>query len=79
MNCEKCVKGSHYKGEDSDGLDVWTKIKCSIQRDIYTRMCSDEPIAQRTIDACSHDICPYLQTERKRYEKNKGLPKLFEI
>jgi hypothetical protein len=40
-------------------------------------MWSKEPIAQRTIDICRSFKCPYKQEKRKRYEKDKGLPKLF--
>lgn len=78
-NCDKCVKGSRYKGDDEYGNPEYTKIRCSIQRDIFIRMWSKEPIAQRTIDACRKRICPYRQTERKHYEKYKNEPKLFEI
>ena len=79
-NCAKCVKASRLKKEgDSEEWDEYTKLRCAIQRDIFTRMVSNEPIAQRTIDICSKRYCPYRQEKHKRYEKNKGLPKLFEI
>ena len=79
-NCEKCVKASRYKGEDIGG-EQYTKCRCSIQRDIFTRMYSNEPIAQRTIDICRMTDCPNrLESWPKRkYEKYKNEPKLFEV
>lgn len=79
-NCDRCWKSSKLKKEgDTSYEDEYTKIRCAIQRDIFTRMGSNEPIAQRTIDVCRMRDCPYREEKRKRYEKNKGLPKLFEI
>lgn len=76
-NCDRCVKSSRMKDDNE-----YTKIRCAIQRDIFTRMYSNEPIAQRTIDICRKDDCALriLQGEqhRKKYEKNKDYPKLFE-
>lgn len=79
-NCERCVKASRYKGETIAG-EEYPKVKCAIQRDIFTRMMSNQPISQRTIDICSHADCPYRQEQRptKRYEKHKNEPKLFEL
>ena len=76
LNCDHCWKSSRYKGENSAG-EEYTKVICAIQRDIFTRMWSKEPIAQRTIDICRSFKCTYKQEKRKRYEKDKGLPKLF--
>ena len=77
-NCEQCIKDSHLN-KDQTG---YTKIKCAVQRDIFTRMYSKEPIAQRTIDICRKQDCPYRKTEwpkRKKIDKYKNEPKLFEI
>ena len=75
-NCEKCVRASRYKGESIAG-EEYTKCRCAIQRDIITRMFSDEPISQRTIDVCSQRYCPYRKEKYTKYEKHKKEPKLF--
>ena len=77
LNCDHCWKSSRLKDNEKE----YTKVKCAIQRDIFTRMMSNQPISQRTIDICSHADCPYRQEQRstKRYEKHKNEPKLFEI
>lgn len=77
--CNKCIKSSEprdggdgtvkYINEREDGLP-----KCSIQRDIVTRMFCNEPIKQETIDICNSFIfhgtlCPYMQTQRKHQPK----------
>lgn len=73
--CNKCVKHSHMKKEgDTKYEDEYTKIVCSIERDIFTRMGCNEPINQRTIDVCYDfvmhgKLCPYMKTERKKYIK----------
>lgn len=83
--CNKCIKHSHLKREgDTEWEDEYTKIVCSIERDILERMCNNEPINQRTIDVCNDFIlhgklCPFMKTERKKVDKTKNLPKLFEI
>ena len=76
--CDKCIKHSRY----NEKTDEYTQIKCSIERDILERMYNNEPINQRTIDVCNDfilrgKICPYMQTERKKVDKTKNLPKLF--
>lgn len=77
-NCECCYKSSRLKKE-GDYYDEYTKSRCAIERDIFTRMVSDKsPIAKRTIDICRMQDCPYRKERQKRYEKDKGLPKLFE-
>lgn len=73
-NCDNCIKSAHYKGENE-----YTKCRCSIYRDIGTRMFSNEPIAQRTIDVCSKPICPYKQEHWKRYPRKELTLKLFDI
>lgn len=76
-NCNRCYKSSHIKaGSDPDNPE-YTRITCAIERDIFTRMGSNEPISQRTIDACHNADCPYRQNKRKKYERNKKYPKLF--
>ena len=74
--CDKCIKssepredGAHYTNATKDNMP-----KCSIQRDIVTRMFCKDPIKQETIDIC-HEflhhgvLCPYMKTERKKYTK----------
>lgn len=59
-----------YTNADDDNMP-----KCSIQRDIVTRMMCDQPIKQETIDICNNfvlhgTLCPYRKTERpKRKQK----------
>ena len=80
-NCDRCWKSSHPKrGTDEDNPE-YTKIKCAIQRDIFSRMMCNEPIPQRSYDICQMLDCPNRQEHRptKRYEKHKNEPKLFEI
>ena len=81
-NCQRCVKASRYTGrENCDGTDEYTRCRCAIQRDIFTRMCGSEPISQRTIDACKHYDCPYRQEHYKKYPRHKNeptIPNLFE-
>jgi hypothetical protein len=73
--CNNCIKHSRLKKEgDTKYEDEYTKIVCSIERDIFIRMWSDEPINQRTIDVCYDftmhgKLCPYMKTERKKYQK----------
>ena len=83
--CNKCIKHSHLKRDgDTEWEDEYTKIVCSIERDILERMCSNEPINQRTIDVCNDFIlhgklCPYMKTERKKVDKTKNLHKIILI
>lgn len=78
-NCNRCVKSSHLKKEgDTMYEDEYTKLVCSVQRDIINRMISNEPISQRTIDICNGytlkgKLCPYLKTERKKYAKKQPI------
>lgn len=77
-NCDRCWKSSRLKKEgDTKNEDEYTKIICAIQRDIFTRMYSNELIAERTIEICRSGKCPYRQERRKKYERNKKYPKLF--
>lgn len=77
--CNKCIKSSeprdggdgltHYTNQREDGMP-----RCSIQRDIMTRMFCNDPIKHETIDICNNfnrhgTLCPYMKTERKKYEK----------
>lgn len=74
MNCDRCIKDSHLKKDEIH----YTKVVCAIQRDIFTRMYSNEPISQRTIDICRSFHCPYLKTEwPKRKKKSKQETSLF--
>ena len=75
-NCEKCIKsseprdgGAHYTNADENNMP-----KCSIQRDIVTRMFNNEPIKEETVKICNEFtlygvLCPYMKTERKKYIK----------
>ena len=87
--CEKCVKSSEPRTDD-EGLTFYTNEredgmpKCSIQRDIVLRMFSNEPINQRTIDVCYDfvmhgKLCPYMKTERKKYQKKDKQQTTFEL
>ena len=79
-NCERCVKASRYKGEDIGG-EEYTKCRCAIQRDISTRMFSNEPISQRTIDVCKMSDCPYRKEHylpKRKSDKYKNEPRLFD-
>ena len=91
-NCNKCIKSSEPRISEEDGLTYYTNQredglpKCSIQRDIGTRMYCREPIKQKTIDICRNFtlngvLCPYLRTERKRYAKkqDKNQLNLFQL
>ena len=78
-NCDKCYKSPKTIIDD---LLVYTKCRCAIYRDINVRMFSDRPIAQRSIDACQKNDCPYRQEHWKQYKrkhksKTAGLPTLF--
>ncbi len=77
-NCERCVKASRYKGETLAG-DEYTKCRCAIQRDIYTRLCCNDPISQRTIDVCQMDDCPYRKEHytKRKPKKVTGMQDLF--
>lgn len=59
-NCERCVKH----------VVRCVDYRCAIQRDIETRMFSNEPIAQRVIDICRLDDCPFRK-EHYTYRKRK--------
>lgn len=87
-NCDKCVKNSWWneKANRFVNADEKNQPRCSIQRDIVTRMYCSEPIKQKTIDICRNFtlngvLCPYLRTERKRYAKkqNNNQLNLFQV
>ena len=75
-NCDLCIKSSQpvdgglrYTNADENNMP-----RCSIQRDIVTRMFCNDPIKQETIDICNNYIlhgtlCPYMKTARKKYKK----------
>lgn len=73
--CDKCVKSSQPRDDFRyTNADKNMMPKCSIQRDIVTRMFCNDPIKQKTIDICRDFIlrgtlCPYMKTERKKYAK----------
>ena len=71
-NCDRCIKDSHLKKDETG----YTKVVCSIQRDIFTRMCSNEPIKQKTIDICRMRDCPYRKEKwpkKARYTQKEKL------
>lgn len=77
-NCDKCIKSSCLNFETGE---FERKSRCSIFRDIEVRMLSDEPIAQRTIDICKKNDCPFRREHWKRHRrksKTAGLPSLFK-
>lgn len=73
--CNKCIKHSHMKKEgDTMYEDEYTKIVCLIERDIFIRMGSNEPINEQTVTICNDfvmhgKLCPYMKTERKKYQR----------
>ena len=84
--CGGCVKYSWFdeKRDKFVNADAMNQPKCSIQRDIVTRMCCDEPIKQETIDICNNfvlhgTLCPYRRTERpkKKQPNVKGQTELI--
>jgi len=74
--CDKCIKSSRMRenGTYTNADDNNLPNKCAVQRDIMLRMISDLLINERTVQIC-HDfimkgtLCPYMQTERKKYTK----------
>ena len=70
MNCDNCVKGSRYNAKN----DTYTKMRCTIQEDIFTQYLGkgDDAIRQKSYDATRQNICSYiipLGTPRpKRYK-----------
>ena len=71
----RCYKSSKLK---ADGMS-YTKVVCAIQRDIFTRMGNNEPIAQRTIDICMMRDCPYRHEHRPRKHNKIDSPNLFTL
>lgn len=70
-NCEHCIKYSRYNSK----TDSYTSFRCSIDRDIVTRMFNDHPIASRTCEITNNFIlygyrCPLLKTTRPPRKKN---------
>ena len=73
-NCDKCIKSSVLKKDQISytNADENNMPKCSIQRDIVTRMFCNEPIKEETVKICNEFtlygvLCPYMKTERKKY------------
>lgn len=74
--CDKCIKSSKMRenGTFTNADNNNLPNKCAVQRDIMLRMVSNIPVNERTIQIC-HDfimkgkLCPYMQTERKKYTK----------
>lgn len=82
--CNNCIKHSRLKKEGDTKYEYeYTKIVCSIERDIFIRMGSNEPINEQTVTICNDFImhgkpCPYMKTERKKYiKKDKQQTELF--
>ena len=79
-NCDKCVKASRIKrGSDPDFPD-YTKLRCAIQREIFSRACDgSELVSQRTLDICRKSDCPFRQEHYKHYPRRprKNEPTLF--
>lgn len=77
QNCDKCIKGQHYKA----GTDSWSVSMCSVYRDIITQyLDASYAINLRSVEATKHSRCPYIQTERKKVSQHRekpNEPKLF--
>jgi hypothetical protein len=83
--CDKCIKSSQPRDDFRyTNADENMMPKCSIQRDIVTRMFCNDPIKQETIDICRDFIlygvlCPYMKTERKKYAKKVKNQTLLQL
>ena len=84
--CDHCIKSSRPKEGGMSFTNADDKNmpnRCSIQRDIVTRMFSNEPINERTVKVCfdfvmKGKLCPYMVTHRKRRPKQvKGQVEMF--
>lgn len=89
-NCNKCIKSSEPRISEEDGLIYYTNKredglpKCSIQRNIVTRMFNNEPINEQTVTICNDFtmrgiLCPYMKTERKKYIKKDKQQTTLEL
>ena len=78
-NCCRCVKAPHFREDDKRTERAMTKCRCAIFRDMDVRMWSDTPIAQRTIDICSKDTCPFRQLYWKTYKNSHKREKTLKI
>lgn len=85
-NCDKCIKSSVLKKDQISytNADENNMPKCSIQRDIVTRMFNNEPIKEETIKICEEFtlygvLCPYMKTEyqKKKAKQDKNQTELF--
>jgi hypothetical protein len=74
------IKGSRYNAKNDD----YTKIRCTIQEDIFTQYLGkgNDAIRKKSYDATRHNDCPYivpLGTPRpKRYKVTLEQQTLFE-
>lgn len=71
-NCEKCVKAVFYR----EKFHAFPKYRCAIQREIEFASVSDGCGSQRAYEATHKALCPYRQTERKKYNKVEQTLKL---
>lgn len=80
-NCDNCVKGSRY----NEKTDTYTKIRCTIQEDIFAQYMGhgNDAIRQKSYDATRHNQCPYIiplgAPRPKRYKVTLEQQILFEI
>ena len=80
-NCDSCQKGSRYNEKN----DTYTKMRCSIQIDIFTQYMGTgcDAVRQKSYDATRNEECPYktpLGTKRGRKRKPViGQTILFEL
>lgn len=72
-NCGKCIKSSEPRdgGMRYTNADKNNMPRCSIQRDIVTRMFNNDPIKEETVRICTEFsrygvLCPYMKTERRK-------------
>lgn len=68
-NCDKCIKSSRY----DEKKDHYSKVRCAVQRDIFKWMIGNEPISQRSYDACQKWNCPYRKEEWPKRKRKYGV------
>jgi hypothetical protein len=80
-NCDNCVKGSRYNAKN----DSYTKIRCTIQEDIFTQYLGNgnDAIRQKSYDATRYNKCPHIipigTPRKKKYKVALEQQTLFEL
>lgn len=76
-NCDRCVKASHLR--ETIAGEEYTAFRCVVQKEIILAAAfPDEYVSKRTFDICQKLDCPNRQETRKKYQKNKKYPNLFD-